>query len=262
MDRDEWMRRTGPLYPALVALRLLTRAPVLRGVELTDDDTGRAAVWFTVVGALVGAALALIALIVLAVDLVPAIVAALVLALAMVVTGALHEGQLARAADLLGRDDDRSGFEGRLGLYGLLAVVILFAMRWILLLGIDRDAWPGALIAGQVAVRWVPLFLLRIGDRVEEPEPGRSLLIGPFSWAGFGIASGVAVIAALGFGGAAGLVSLLLCAGVAFVVGLFFERRYGGLSTATLGAASMVCELTVFACFAIAAPAVTSAWAV
>ena len=264
-DRDEWMRRTGPLYPGLVAVKLLTRLPVLRGAEVNAEDTGRAAPWFAVVGGLAGGALAAVAVLVLGFDLVPAIVAALVIALAALLTGALHEAELARTADILGRSGDETPLDtlgGRIGLYGILAVVTLFAIRWIVLLGTEPAAWIAAIILSQITIRWSLLLLLKIGDRLDEPSTGRSLLIGGFSWAAFAIASAIAVVAALFFGGGTGLLSIVIAALVAFFVGLYFQRRDGGLTSQTLGAASIVCELTVLVCFAVAHPAATSPWAV
>jgi len=268
MDRDEWMRRTGPLYPALVALRLLTRAPVLSGAVPSEEDMARSAVWFPVVGGLVGAALAAIAALVLETDLVAAIGAALVLALAVFATGAIHESGLARTADALGSsasDDSRPAYErlgGEIGFYGLLAVLAVIAVRGILLLGTRPTEWAGALVASQIAMRWTLLLLLRIGDRLGSPEPGRrTLSVGPFSWAVFGVASAFAVIASMIFGSGIALLSLVLSALVAFLVGLYFQKREGGLTSDSLGAASIVCELTVLVVFAAAFPAHASPWA-
>ena len=263
VDREEWMRRTGPLYPGLVALRLLTRLPVLRGADPSGEDTGRAAPWFPVVGSLVGGVVAALALLILEVELVPAIVAALVLASAALVTGGLHEAELARTADLLGANEgDYELQTGKIGMYGVLAVVTLFAVRWILLLGTDPAEWIGALVASQVIIRWSLLLLLKIGDQIGDNYVGRSLLIGAFSWVAFAVATAIAVVVATIFGGLVGFLSLLVAAVVAFFVGLFFQRRHGGLSSPTLGAASIVCELTVLVVFALGHPALTSPWAV
>ncbi len=266
VDREEWMRRTGPLYPGLVALRLLTRLPVLRGADPNSEDTGRSAPWFPVVGSLVGGVVAGVALVVLEVELVPAIVAALVLAIAAVMTGGLHEAELARTADMLGanEDDYEDDYEihaGRIGMYGILSVVTLFAVRWILLLGTDPAEWIGALVASQVTIRWSLLLLLKIGDQVGDQFTGRSLLIGGFSWAAFAVATAIALVVVTICGGGVGVISLLVAAIVAFFVGLFFQRRHGGMSSPTLGAASIVCELTVLVVFALGSPALTSPWA-
>lgn len=261
------MRRTGPLYPALVALRILTRVPVLPGVVPSEEDRARSAPWFPVVGGLIGAVLAAVAALVLESDLVPAIVAALVLALSIFLTGAIHEsGFGATADDLAGTEDEEESrryrsFGGRVGFYGSLAVLAVVAVRGILLLGTEPTEWAGALIASQIGMRWTLLLLLKIGDRLEDhSHDERSLAVGPFTWASFGATSLFAIVAAMLFASGIALLSLVLSAIAAFFVGLYFQKRNGGLTSDSLGAASIVCELVVLVVFAAAFPAQSSPW--
>jgi adenosylcobinamide-GDP ribazoletransferase len=261
--RDEWMRRVGPLYPALVAVKQLTPLPILRGVEPTTEDLSRAAVWFPPVGGIIGAVVSLIALLVIETDLVPAIAGALVVALAVVAGAALHERGFARAVEnLIGGEDTDDPYRRRpIGLYGVVAVIGLLAARIFLLLGTDPDAWIPALLIAQIALRWCPIFLLRLGDRLGEPAGDeRSLLVGELSWMALAFASGFALLVAVLFGGLAGLLAAVLVAAVAFGVGVYFQRRYGGLSANTLATAGVVCELVVLIAFAAADPASVSPW--
>lgn len=263
LDRDEWMRRTGPLYPGLVALRELTVLPVLRSVEPTTDDRTRAAPWFPAVGGLVGGLIALSALIVLATDLVPAIAGVLALVLALALTGGSFETGLARAVEnLVAREDSDDPYGPRaIGMAGVAAIAASIALRVFLLLGIDPAWWVGAIITSQVVLRWVPVFLLKLGDRLGEPEVGRrSLLVGPVSWAALAIGSGFALLCAILFGGGVGLLALIMSAGLAFGAGVFFQRRYSGLSDTSLSAAAVACELVVLLVFAASHAAVVSPW--
>jgi len=263
-DRDEWMRRTGPLYPAMVALRQLTRLPVLRGVTPTLEDLTRAAPWYAAIGGLVGGLVALAAMLVQATDMVPAIAGATAVALSVILGGGLHEGGFARAVELIAGGADREQPYAReaLGLYGVVAVISLLAARALLLLGIAPGSWIGALILGHIALGWVPVFLSRVGDKVGEPLPGeRTLLCGQPSWASVGIGAGFAVVVGVLFGGGVGILALVAAAAVAFGLGLFFQRRYNGLSASSLAASGVVCELVVLLIFAAAHPATASPWA-
>jgi len=248
-------------------MRILTRVPVLSGAVPNEEDMARSAPWFPVVGGLIGAVLAAVAALVLESDLVPAIVAALVLALGVFVTGALHETGLGATAEAMAREEDddspapyeRAG--RRLGFYGLLAVLAVIAVRGILLLGIEPREWAGALIASQIGMRWTLLLLLKIGDRLPETDlRERPLAVGPFSWTSFGAASLFAIVAAMIFASGIALLSLVLSAAAAFVVGLYFQKRNGGLTSDSLAAASIVCELVVLVVFAAAFPAHASPW--
>jgi adenosylcobinamide-GDP ribazoletransferase len=264
LDRDELMRRTGPLYPGLVAVRQLTSAPALGRAVPTRDDAKRAAVWFPAVGGLVGGLLALLALLVLEIGLVPAIAGALVVAAATIVTGALHERGFARSIEALLGGGGEPAYQpsGALGLYGVVSVIALLAARGVFLLGIDAHAWVGAIIVSQMVLRWSPVFLQRIGDPLGEASPGeRTLLVGQVSWIGLALGSGFVLVIAILFAGWTGILSLVIAAGVAFAVGLFYQRREGGLTGDTLAAASVVCELAVLLCFAAARAASVSPWA-
>jgi adenosylcobinamide-GDP ribazoletransferase len=266
-DRDEWMRRTGPLYPGIVALRNLTVVRLPRALEPTPDDMARSAPWFAVIGAIVGGVLALAAILLLGADLVPAIAGGIVLVLAVVVAGALHEVGLTRSVDVLaaGTSDDTyyDTPDTRSGLFGLLALMGLFAVRALGLLGTDTDKWVAAIIISQVTLRWSVLLLLKIGDRLGEPRTDhRTLMVGDFSWAMFGAATAVASVIAVIFAGGLGLAALIVAALLAFGVGLFFQRKFGGLNRHSLGAASVLCEVSVLICFAAAHPASASPWVV
>lgn len=258
MDRDELMRRTGPLYPALVAVRQLTHAPALGQAVPTREDAQRAAPWFPAVGGLVGGLLALLALLVLEIGLVPAIAGALVIAAATILTGALHERGFARSIEA--RVGPTYG-QTALGLYGVVSIIALLATRGVLLLGIDPSAWIGAIIVSQMILRWTPLFLQRIGGALGEAPAGeRSLLVGPVSWVGLGLGSGFVFVVAILFAGWTGVLAFAVAAAVAFGVGLYYEKREGGLTADSLGAASVVTELAVLLCFAAADAAVSSPW--
>ena len=264
-DRDEWMRRTGPLYPGIVALRNLTLLRIPRALEPTADDMSRSAPWFAVIGAIVGGLLALVAVLLLRADLVPAIVGGIVLVLAVVATGAMHEVGLTRSIDVLaaGNADDTyfDTADTQSGLFGLLALMALLSVRGLGLLGTDTSMWVAAIVISQMTLRWSVLLLLKIGDRLGEPRTDRrTLMIGEFSWAMFGAATALASVIAVILAGGLGLAALVIAALLAFGVGLFFQRKFGGLNRHSLGAASVVCEVSVLLCFAAAHPAATSPW--
>ncbi len=262
-DRDEWMRKTGPLFPGLVALRQLTTLPMPAGLQATGGDTGRAAPWYPVIGALVGCLLAILAVVIDATDLVPAITGLAVCAAAIAVSGAMHETGFARTVDAITGE----AAAGRsLGLPGLLALLAAVAGRAVLLLGIDPSAWPGALITSQIALRWAPVFVAAIGDRIGEPGPDDpmprlTVMTRKTSPALLAVGSAFAAVAALIFGGWIVLLAFLGAAAVAFLAGLFLERRFSGLDAPGLAAVGLLCELLVLLCFAFADPASSSAWA-
>jgi adenosylcobinamide-GDP ribazoletransferase len=258
--RDEWMRRTGPLYPFMVALQVLTKLPVLRGVEPTSEDRQRAVIWFPVVGGLLGGTLALVAWILLETSLVPAVAAAFALGGAVAVRGAVHEIAITRYADQLSRD--RDDYDTSLGLAGIIALLTALALRGVAFLGIDTDDWIGALVVSQLVAAWAVLLLIKLGAPPDESAyaPPEGLAIGGFSWSLLGIASGIGLVVAVLFGRWTGVLALMLTGLVVFVVGMFFQRREEEIGHVQLAVAAGVCELVVLLTFAIAHPADISPW--
>jgi adenosylcobinamide-GDP ribazoletransferase len=133
----------------LDAVAFLTRIPV-PGDPHRPADLVRAAVWFPVVGAVLGAVLLLLAQ-VLAGWTSALVAVVLVVILEVVVTGALHLDGLADVADGLGGHDRASRLrimkDHATGVYGTAAVVLALVLEVALLLAIVAPGAP----AGQ---RW------------------------------------------------------------------------------------------------------------
>ncbi len=117
----------------LSALQFLTRLPVPDpGWE--EGRLDRAAKWFPLAGAVVGAVCAAVFIVakLCGLELVPALV--LAIGSGVLVTGALHEDGLADTADGLGGGQTRARRlaimkDSTIGTYGALALIISFALR-------------------------------------------------------------------------------------------------------------------------------------
>lgn len=252
------MRRLGPLYPGFVALLVLTCVPAPRALVPADDDLGRSGFWFPMVGALVGAVLTMVAWLLSAVALVPAVVAVVV----VVAGAALTAGRADSGVATLVRqeNDDPWEHEG-ITFASVVAVVALLMLRAACLIGTDVEHWPAALILSHAIAGWVVLLLLKLGDQLPADEHGWfSLTIGELSWKLFGAASAVIAILVMLLAGGTGMIAMLIAAALAFVVGLFFQRRAGGLGHESLAAAAALCEVTVLLVFAAVHQPALSPW--
>lgn len=266
MDRDEWMRRSGPLYPGLVALRCLTRLPLPAGLaQPTAEDVQRAAAWFPVVGGLLGGVLAGVLAVGLGLGLVPAVAVALALVLEPVLTGGLHEAGVARVAGEtargLGGGDD--GADGDGGVVGPVAVGAVLVVRAIGLLGVAAGAWVGALVVSRMVGRWAVLVMDRLGDGQEKAAPGApgpqghaGLRVGNRSWVPLAIGGAATAVVALWLGGSTGIVAALGGTTVAALL----ARRTRGIGEHRLAAAAVLCEVVVLLIFAARVPAAISPW--
>ncbi len=252
-NREEWMRRTGPLYPGIIALRRQTALPILSSTETTDDDLRRAAGWSSLIGAGLGAMLAIVALTFAALDVSPTVAAAFVVLVGLIATGAQHERGLATTVERLA--GTASYTRQTLGAPGVIALFATLGLRGACLVGTNTDAWIGALIVSQTVIPAVSVLLLKVADHTDAPlARGRGLMFGVIGWGTVGVAAGVAAVASLVFGGVVGLLTLIVAGLCAFGLGLALQRRDGGVGTDTLASIALACELVVLLGFAIAYP--------
>ncbi|MEM6482648.1 MAG: adenosylcobinamide-GDP ribazoletransferase, partial [Pseudomonadota bacterium] len=133
------------------ALALLTRLPV--SVGQTERDAARAAWAYPIVGLFPAALSGLIGSLAMTLGLGAAIASILALGTGAIVTGALHEDGLADCADgFWGAWTTKRRLEimrdSRIGAYGVLTLIVTFAMRWAALSALfETDLGVAALLA-------------------------------------------------------------------------------------------------------------------
>lgn len=226
-----------------MAVQFLTRIPV--PVRFEPGELRRAAGAFPVVGALVaavgiGVRWALIPWL----DTQLATIAALV---AMVlVTGALHEDGFADAIDGVwgGRTPDerlRIMRDSRLGTYGTLALVFLFATKLAALAPMSSTTFAATLAPAMVLGRASSLVLMR----AIPPVPGGlATHAGAPPPAGWAVAGVTCALSLVGFGPMAWLP--LAAAGLAtLAAAAIVRRKVGRLNGDQLGAANQLVEVAV-----------------
>jgi adenosylcobinamide-GDP ribazoletransferase len=241
-----------------LCLGLLTRLPVGIAGLPAPAEMARAARWFPLVGALVGAIAALALWLCLALG-VPGNAAVLIaLGAAAVMTGGLHEDGLADCADGFGGADRPRRLaimrDSRIGTYGVLALILAIGLKWALLAALldggFRNAAVALIVAGAVS-RLAPLALMRLLDHARKD--------------GMAVNAGRPDAATLRFGAVLALITLLplpgpmpmltvACAVIAGIVatGALASRRIGGQTGDVLGAAQQVTELLALLCIAAA----------
>ncbi len=228
------------------AVAFLTIVPVGRAHRPREGDFGRAAVWFPVVGLLVGLTLA-------GVDWCgrvlwdPYVAAALVLGATVVVTGGLHIDGLMDAADALFSRQSRERMleimrdprSGALGVAAGVCVLVAKLAAYGHLAGPDH--WR-VIVAAPVAGRLAMVVALGLFPYAREQGTGAEMT----NETG---ARHVAGAVLLGIGGAIALlgVAALCLLGLAIVLvavlGGYASRRLGGLTGDVYGALNELVEL-------------------
>jgi len=234
------------------ALQFLTRLPTPGARDSEPDDLPRSAVWFPIVGAIIG--LALVATVWAGSYISPWIGALLGLLVWVWITGALHLDGLADVADALGathRSPDRFievAHDPHVGAYGVIAIVLQLVAKLVLLVPVAASQSLLALLLVPAWARWGPLVW--------------RLLVPPLS-KGMGerFSHNVNVGAIAIYGLALTLISaflapvLIAALVIIFAVAAYWNYRLGGLTGDCLGASIEVTETALLFLIAL-----TIAW--
>ena len=230
----------------------LTRIPV-GGFPYPAKTWEWISIWFPLVGGFLGALQALFWLgLVGYSDPTRAIIVVIV---GLVVTGGFHEDGLSDSVDALGGAYDRDNVmrilkDSRIGAFGALALIVALMLKVSLLVDLGVLA-PVGLILGQSLSRALPVMQLGVQPYARRDDPqSKSRDVARSGQAqALIVACWVAAIAwgALLWGvplqGIAGALVAMLVVGV--VLGVYFQRRAGGLTGDFMGALQQVSELGI-----------------
>lgn len=244
----------------LCAIQFLTRLPVPSLTGFAPEWITQSAVYFPLVGQLVGAISAL-ALILAAQAWGGAVPVVLALTVGTLITGAFHEDGLADTADGLGggRDKDQRLAimkDSLIGVYGALALLLALALKIAALSTLPAATAAVVLIAGHGAARGAAVVAMALltyaGDAQSakyKPVPNG---VGALSCI---LALAFAVWPFLVFAFPNALAAIAVGGACAFVMALCAQRMIGGFTGDVLGAVEQIFEIGFFLAVAAHWPA-------
>jgi adenosylcobinamide-GDP ribazoletransferase len=236
------------------AVGLLTRVPARPGPE-----TEKAVPWLPMVGALIGAIVAAL-YVLLREAITPLAAAGVAVGAGALLTGGLHEDGLADVADAFGADVPRERRleilkDPRHGTFGVLALIVDVVIRIGAVAALDAGAAFVALPAAHAASRAVPALLMwllpaatpgGLGATYSRPVTARSASVALV--AGTLIAAGL-----LGFWV---IIVGVVIAFVAAGMGRLSLRKIGGITGDVLGATQQLAEIGVLLVCVAAGPGI------
>lgn len=243
----------------LIALQFLTRVHVPAGLGYRDEWLHASARHFPAVGLLVGGFGALV-LWASAWAWPLAVAVLLSMAATVWITGAFHEDGLADTCDGLGGAVSRERAlqimkDSRIGSYGAIGLLLVLALKAAALHGLaSRDLVLAllALPAAHALSRGVPVVLLVLLRYAGDAEHSKAKpMAQQVSHASLGVALGWCLLAALvalmsGVGGVALGAAAAALVAITVLAARWLQRRLGGYTGDTLGAAQQVAELVVY----------------
>lgn len=236
------------------ALEFLTLFPCPERAERPADELGRAAIFFPLVGLLLGAILVVVDFL-LSPFASPALTAAILIAILALLTRGLHLDALGDTFDGLGAGGDRQRIlqvmdDSRTGAFGVIAIVLTLFLKIHALQSMDAERWR-ALLAAPVLGRWSMVLL---GYRSKAAKSGLGSTFTEYlSTRHLIAASLIALLLAIVILRAAGVALAIYVAVFVLVCKNYFYRRLSGVTGDTLGAAGELCETSVMIFLALGA---------
>jgi adenosylcobinamide-GDP ribazoletransferase len=225
-----------------------TRLPLPSLPALLPEDERRAAAYWPLLGAGIGAAVAGVWW--LAAQAWPAGVAVgLALACGLLLTGALHEDGFADVCDGLGggRTSERAleiMRDSRVGAFGVVGIVMLLGLKWQTLAVLPPAVLPGALIAAHALSRGLLVAMtLALPYARSDGRAAQRMAARPDARLAGSAALALAPLLLLA--PAAWPACLAAAAGVWGFCFLWFRRRLGGYTGDCLGATQQLAETAI-----------------
>ncbi len=237
----------------LAALQFLTIFPWPRRGERSADEIAAGAVFFPVVGFLLGSILVLVNSAFK--PFVPAgILSVALVALLALLSRGLHLDGLADTFDGLGAGGERERVlrvmdDPRTGVFGVLAVVLVvfFKVRAIELM--DAERWRALLMAPLLG-RWAMVLLAYLSLAAKEGLG--ATLIGHMAGRQLFFATIITVVLATVFSGVVGIALMIGIALFTLACKSYFHRRLGGVTGDIFGAVGELSETSALLLLALA----------
>lgn len=237
----------------VAALQFLTIFPWPKRAERSADEVGQSAVYFPVIGLLLGVILALVNWLLRPFATAGLSSVVLVTLLALLTRG-LHLDGLADTFDGLGAGGDRERMlrvmdDSRTGAFGVVAIVLVIFFKVHAIESMAGQVWR-ALLCAPVLSRWA-MVLLAYRSQAAKEGLG-SMWIGHMEPKHFLLATLLASVLVAGIQQALGVLMMIWVTIFTMAWKRYFHRRLGGVTGDTFGAVGELSEASVLFLFALA----------
>lgn len=228
------------------ALQFLTLFPWPKRMERSADEVGRSAIFFPVIGFLLGLILVLVNSL-LEWFASAGLSSVLIVVVLTLLTRGLHLDGLGDTFDGLGAGGDRERIlrvmdDSHIGAFGVVAIVLVLFLKIHALASIDVDRWRALLIA-PILGRWAMVLL---GYRSTAAKAGLgSTLIDHLATKDLLFATFISLFLVAAILHGTGIVMMAWVAIFTLASKIYFHRRLGGVTGDTFGAVGELSETSV-----------------
>ncbi|HZS45125.1 MAG TPA: adenosylcobinamide-GDP ribazoletransferase [Blastocatellia bacterium] len=234
----------------LIAVQFLTRLPVPKSLIASEQEIGKATMFFPAVGVIVGGIGSFVYLGMS--NHFPASTSVIgVIIVCALVTGGFHEDGLADSFDGFGggwkkEDILRIMRDSRIGTFGGLALILLILAKYNFLSIIGGPHLWRWLVVAHTASRWTVLPLC-IWLPYARAEGQGGLVARRVGWTAASVATGTLILVLLLLPLSNFVTAFAVVVGVTLLSGLYYRHRLGGITGDCLGATNQIAEVAIYA---------------
>lgn len=246
-----WVHAQAKLFAS--SIMFLTRLPAPRLLTAENPHVNRLAVYFPIVGAVVGslaAAVYFAASLIFPLD----IAVAFSIIATVLVTGAFHEDGFADTCDGFGGGWTREQVlsimkDSRIGTYGAVGIGLMLFLKFLLLKSLSPSLIGITLIAGHTFSRAVPIALCYVLPyaRDEALKTDLKPVLRGVSFSQVLLSFAWGMLPLMLFPSAWFFLAVIPALLIAAYLGYYFKRRIGGYTGDCCGAMQQVCEVVFYA---------------
>lgn len=234
------------------ALQFLTLFPCPRRIDYAYTDVGRSAIFFPVIGLILGAILVLVNFL-LEPFASAGLSSAILVSLLAFMTRGLHLDGVGDTFDGLGAGNDRDRIlsvmtDSHIGVFGLIAIVLILFLKIHALESMDVDRWRALLVA-TILGRWA-MVLLAYRSKAAKDGLG-SRLIDHLQTKQFVLATLITLLLVTAIWRGNGIAMMAWVAIFTTASKSYFHRRLGGVTGDICGAVGELSETSVMVLLAL-----------
>ena len=233
----------------MAAIQFLTRLPVPGFVVTSEEDVSKSVGFFPAVGLLVGAGGCLLYYVMK--PLLPSSTCVIVVLIySALITNGFHEDGLADSIDGFGGGWSREQTltimrDSRIGTFGALALIFLVLLKYNLLSMLEWPKFWRWFLFASAASRWSSLPLCMWLGSARQAGQGK-MVARRVSWPAALVGTLTISAASLVFAPLTAIGAIGVTCTVAFLTGLYYRHRLGGITGDCLGTTNQLTEIALY----------------
>lgn len=240
----------------LFAFQFLTIFPLKTAKSPDRETISGSAIFFPVVGLILGLILAGLNTILTRFNFDPLLISALVIVFLIFMTGGLHLDGLADSFDALGSFQEKESAlkimrDSHIGTMGVLSLINVILLKIVILSSLEPFTINASIILMSIAGRYCMTFAIKFFPYAREEGKGKDFFAG-MNFKKFISATLIALLFSFFIFKIAGTMILLVSAFFTFLFCRWITKKLGGITGDTLGAVNELVELFVLLNYCLA----------